>query len=137
MEILGELLIRLLWFLVELLLELVIQFIFEVVVESISHVIHKLLGITIRKPLVAATVYAILGAAAGGISLLVIPTLMIQTQWGRWLNLAVTPLLCGLLMACIGSRRARKNEPVLRLDRFSYGWLFAMAMATVRFTWGK
>jgi hypothetical protein len=121
----------------EILGELLIQLVFEVVVELISHVVHKGFRRSLHKPLIAAVVHAILGAVAGGLSLLVFPTLMIRRQWGRWLNLAITPLVCGLLMAYIGSRRAKRNEPVLRLDRFSYGWLFAMAMATVRFAWGN
>jgi hypothetical protein len=36
-------------------------------------------------------------------------------------------------MAAIGAWRARRGEPVLRIDRFAYGYLFALSLALVRF----
>jgi hypothetical protein len=36
-------------------------------------------------------------------------------------------------MVALGAWRAQRGEPLLRLDRFSYGYLFALSQALVRF----
>ena len=46
-------------------------------------------------------------------------------------NLVVTPVVVGLLMRVIGIWRLR--QPVLRIDRFAYGYVFALLLAQVRF----
>jgi hypothetical protein len=38
-------------------------------------------------------------------------------------------------MMFIGSWRRRRGQEVVRLDHFSYGFLFAICMAAVRFQW--
>lgn len=84
-------------------------------------------------PLAAALGYALLGAGAGLLSLFVMPQLMIQGHLARLANLLFTPILAGLMMALIGVWRARRGDNVLRLDKFLYGFLFAFALAAVRF----
>jgi len=36
-------------------------------------------------------------------------------------------------MAILGAWRARRGQQVLRIDRFAYGYLFALSIALVRF----
>lgn len=36
-------------------------------------------------------------------------------------------------MTAMGAWRARRGEPVLRIDKFAYGYLFALSLAIVRF----
>ena len=43
-----------------------------------------------------------------------------------------TLLLAGLAMAALGAWRSRRGQATLRIDRFSYGYLFALSMALVR-----
>jgi hypothetical protein len=38
-----------------------------------------------------------------------------------------------MLMVAFGAWRARRGESVMRIDRFSYGYFFALALAVVRF----
>jgi hypothetical protein len=47
--------------------------------------------------------------------------------------LVLTPLLAGGIMAVLGAWRARRGQTVLRIDRFAYGYLFALGLAVVRF----
>jgi hypothetical protein len=51
----------------------------------------------------------------------------------RVANLVLTPLAAGLMMSLMGAWRRRRGDDLIRLDRFSYGVLFALAMALVRF----
>jgi hypothetical protein len=84
-------------------------------------------------PWLAAVGYALLGAALGGMSLLVFPDYLVATKSLRVANAALSPIAAGLCMAAIGAWRARRGQAVLRIDRFSYGYLFALAFGLVRF----
>ena len=83
----------------------------------------------------AAIGYTILGAAAGSVRLLVAPHLVVDSESGRIANLVLTPVAAGLFMSVLGSWRSRKGLEVIRLDRFGYGFVFALATASVRFVW--
>jgi hypothetical protein len=71
----------------------------------------------------------------GGLSLLVFPQSFVRSERFHGINLMITPVLCGLLMTAIGRWRARQGDPLLRIDSFVYGFLFAFAMALVRFVY--
>ena len=136
-EILAEILIQLLWGAVEILGELLLQVVFEWLGEAVAHRFKKAGGD--RKPVspwLAAIGYACAGAAAGAVSLLIFPHLMMGAEWMRVLNLIMTPIAAGAIMAAMGAWRRRHEKEVVRLDSFAYGYLFALAMAIVRFTWG-
>jgi hypothetical protein len=87
--------------------------------------------------LTAVCGYIALGASIGFLSVLLVPSLFIPPGWGRFLNLVITPLVCGAVMANIGRLRQRKGEPLVRLDRFPYGWLLAFSIAGTRLILGK
>jgi hypothetical protein len=40
-------------------------------------------------------------------------------------------------MCLVGAWRLRREQELVRLDRFAYGYLFALAMALVRFYLAK
>jgi hypothetical protein len=52
-------------------------------------------------------------------------------------NLFVTPVALGLIMVLIGKLREKKGQEKVRLDKFSYGFLFAFGMCFVRFIWAS
>ena len=115
----------------ELLGEFLLQAIVELFVELGIHA-----GPKFRKPMNpwwAATGYAIFGAVVGWLSLLIFPSHLVNGEALRILNLVFTPMAAGLLMCAMGMWRARRGDPVLRIDRFAYGYLFALALAVVRF----
>ena len=84
-------------------------------------------------PWVAAIGYLLFGAIVGGLSLLLFPNHFVIATSLRVANLVVTPIAVGLLMAGVGALRARRGQSLLRIDRFAYGYLFALALAAVRF----
>jgi hypothetical protein len=83
-------------------------------------------------PWVAALGYTLIGALLGGLSLLAWPHNLVPEPW-RLANLLLTPLVAGGAMAALGAWRARRGQPLLRIDRFSYGCLFAFSLAVVRY----
>ena len=83
-------------------------------------------------PWVAGFGYVMLGAALGGLSLLFFRGHLVGPAW-RVVNLVVMPVVAGLCMAAIGAWRAKRGNPVLRIDKFAYGYLFALSFALIRF----
>ena len=132
MEVLLEILLYVASFLGELLLQAVLEALAEVGVRLVGRVLQS----RPASPWRAAFGYLLLGAATGGISLLLLPKLFIQAPVIRWLNLALSPLGCGLTMAVLGGLLRKHERETIRLDTFTYGFLFALSMAIVRFWWG-
>lgn len=119
-------------FLIELLLEFLLQLFSEVFVELGLHTLAEPFRRT-PNPLLATLGYAMFGAIVGGLSLLALPTHMVHSPHLRMVNLLLTPVAVGACMAAIGTWRARHGQSVLRIDKFFYGYVFALAFALVRF----
>lgn len=116
----------------ELLAELLFQIVGEVLVEL---GLHSLAEPFRKKPNIwlAALGYALLGTLVGALSLWAFPGHLTRDGWPRLTNLVVTPVLAGVAMTLLGRWRARRGDTVLRIDRFACGYLFALAVAVVRF----
>lgn len=124
----------------ELIFEILFQFLGEVLVQVLVELLFELglhsLGDTFTKPRspVFSTIgFVLWGAMAGGLSLLVFPTSPITNLVLRKVNLIVTPLIAGGAMMLVGRLRDRRGTALVRLDRFGYAFVFAFAMAVVRF----
>lgn len=85
------------------------------------------------RPWLACIGHVILGAVCGGLSLLVFPKLFLATPLERGLNLGLTPIAAGGAMFALGRWRERREQRLVRLDRFAYGYVFALAMSLMRF----
>lgn len=90
-----------------------------------------------RSPLAAAFGYFMAGAICGGLSLLVVPELLINDPAVRRANLIFAPGVAGFIMMGVGAFRRRRGEDPLRLDTFIYGVLFALAFASARLILGR
>jgi hypothetical protein len=122
----------LLQFLFELVLQVVIELLGELGMRSLAEVFGRR-----PPPVLAAIGYALFGALAGLVSLLVVPQLMIHGRAAQVAGLLLTPVLAGFLMCLVGAWRARRGQAIVRLDRFAYGYTFALALALVRFAFGS
>jgi hypothetical protein len=121
---------------IEILVQVVGEFLLQAILEVLVELGFHSLAEPFRKPpnpWLAALGYTLFGAMAGGLTLLVFPAHLTPEGALRFTNLVVTPIAVGLLMAAFGAWRSRRGETVLRIDRFSYGYLFALAFALVRF----
>ena len=129
MEILFEIIFQ---FVGELLLQIFFEALAEIGLRSVSEPFRKR-----PNPWVAAVGYVFFGGLLGGLSLLFFPALFIESRDAQIANLVFAPVAAGAVMAAIGSWRLRRNQELIRLDRFVYGYLFALAMAIVRFSFGR
>ena len=127
MEIIFEVIFQ---FLGELLLQIVFQFLVELGFHSLKNSLRRR-----PNPVLATIGYILWGLMCGGLSLWAFPNSIIADPMLRLLNLIATPIALGLLMTLIGRFRARKGQDLVRLDQFGYAFVFAFAMAIVRFVW--
>jgi hypothetical protein len=127
---------------VELLFEVLFQFGGEFLIQLFVELLAEL-GIHEKgrrkkgpmNPFIATSGLILCGAAAGGLSLLIFPHSPIADPDLRLANLFVTPVLLGAAMMLVGKAREKKGQDLVRLDRFGYAFVFAFAMALVRFVW--
>jgi hypothetical protein len=122
---------------VEELLSVLFEVFFEWIVQLLFELGFRLLAEAFRKgpdrhPGAAFLGYMMLGSAAGGLSVWVFPRSFIRRESLRMLNVLATPLLAGLVMSALGAYERKAGKRPLRLDSFTYGFAFALAMALVR-----
>jgi hypothetical protein len=125
---------------VEPIIELILEFLIQVGGEILFELGLRPLVEPFRRapnPWLAAIGYAVFGAAVGGVSLWLFPRHMVVGAAWRLANLLITPLAVGLCMSMLGAWRAKRGQPLIRIDRFSYGYLFALCFAAVRFVWAR
>jgi hypothetical protein len=122
----------------ELILELFLEFGLQIVVELLIDAgVHGLraAGRTSKAFNIAGALllYFVFGVATGFLSLPFFPRSFIRSVNYHGISLILTPLFAGLVMAAVGWFRRRLGRPVMRLDTFSYGFIFAFGMALIRF----
>jgi len=124
----------------EFILELIAEFLFEFLLQFVLELLFQfglqIFAEPLRKkphPLVAAAAYVLAGAALGALSLWLFPALMVKVRIYQWVNLVLTPVLVGIAMVLVGIWRRNHERLELRINRFSYGFLFAFSVAFVRF----
>jgi hypothetical protein len=119
----------------EFIFELLGEFLLQVVSEVLIEIGFHSLAEPFRRPpnpWFAAIGYVLFGAILGGISLLAFPNNLVPGAW-RVANPIATPIAVGGVMAVMGAWRARRDQQLLRIDRFAYGYLLALSIALVRF----
>lgn len=119
-------------FLFEMFGEFLLQVLGEVLLELGLHSVAEPFR---RKPnpWLATIGYAIFGGIAGGLSLLLLPKHLMPAGPLRIVNLLLTPVVAGLCMALMGRWRAKRGDDLMRIDKFAYGYLFALTVALIRF----
>lgn len=128
----------------EIIFELLFQFVSEFLLQIVFEVLAELGMHSVKEPFkkppnpwFAAIGYTILGTIAGALSLWIFPTLFLASENAQIAGLVLTPVVAGVAMAAFGAWRHRRNQTIIRLDKFAYGYLFALAMAVVRFAFGN
>jgi hypothetical protein len=125
-------------FLLELLLELIGEFLFELAVTALMDLALRAIAkvfetLRLANPVLASITYVLLGASAGGVSLLVLPHPLVHPSRLHGINLLVSPLVTGLAMSLIGSIVGRQGKKVTQIESFGYGFAFAFGIALVRY----
>jgi len=128
-------------FLIEIVLEVFGEIILQVVLQSLAEVgLHSARalrdparGQPAANPFFATLGYLLFGTIVGLVSLWVRPQLFIVSHALRMANLLITPLAAGLAMMMLGAWRRRREQVLVRMDRFAYGFVFALATSATRY----
>ena len=123
---------------IELVAELILELLLQLVGELVTELGFRSLGEPFvsrerQNPLLAGLGYCLFGLILGGLSLLIFPKSFVRSESFNGISLLITPVLAGLVMSAIGKLRERQGKPLLRLDSFVYGFIFAFPMALIRF----
>jgi hypothetical protein len=129
-EFLLELLFMCAELLVEFLLDLAVAALADLALRAIAKVFETF---RFENTLLASISYALLGASAGGLSLLIFPHRLVHPSKFHGINLLLSPILTGLAMSLIGSMLSRYGQKVTRIESFRYGFAVAFGIALVRF----
>jgi hypothetical protein len=116
------------------------EILLQVGFEFLAELGFRILADPFKKPknAVLSTIgFALWGAMAGGISLLILSKSPISNLAFRKINLFLTPLAVGGVMMFVGRQRGKRGQILVKLDRFGYAFVFAFAMAIVRYIWAK
>jgi hypothetical protein len=129
-------------------MEVIFELLFEAFGEIILQIVFEALaevGIHLRRGRVEHAEssskwrlllgYPMLGAIAGGLSLLVFPQSLAHSHNGRLATLLLAPLCAAASTVALGRWRARRGQPSLNIDRMAYAYLFALGLAAVRYSW--
>ena len=90
-----------------------------------------------RHPFLSFFGNVLLGAIAGGISLLIFKEHFLKAAWLRIAMLFVIPPLAGVMMSAFGKWQEKHGGERASLERFWHGLAFALAMGLVRFLYAK
>jgi multisubunit Na+/H+ antiporter MnhG subunit len=112
----------------EILLQVIFEFLAELGFHSLTNTLNRPKNATL-----STAGFVLWGTMAGGISLLILPQSLISNLVFRKINVLVTPLVAGGVMMLIGRQRDKRGQNLVRLDRFGYAFVFALAMAVVRY----
>jgi hypothetical protein len=137
-----ELLLGLLWSILELVFEAVFEGVFEYLAAGLASLLLRALGVVseisaIQNPVLATCVYALFGGLLGGVSLLFFPHHLVKPSRIHGISLLVSPVITGLMMWATGAVLRRRGKRVTQLESFGYGFAFAFGMALVRFFFAK
>jgi len=130
--------LEILLLIVEILLEVFLEAILELLAEVVgSLVLHAFAAFfetpEFQNPVLAFIVYLLFGAAAGGLSLQVLPHPLVHPSRFPGLSVILSPILAGLGMAWVGTTLRRRNKKAMQIEGFVCGFAFAFGLALVRF----
>jgi hypothetical protein len=128
----------------EAIFEILLQFIFEVVLEVVAQILVELGFESLasplrneseRNPILATVGYVLFGLILGGLSLVLFPEPIIKNSLLKILNFAVSPILVGFSL-CLFSYIWKRNtlgENFFKLEKFVFGFVFALSYSLIRF----
>lgn len=126
----------------EILIEIIFEFIIQLFAEGIAELLVRGIGIVLgdKKPTqngLTFFAYIGLGILFGGISLAMKREHFIIDPTLRIMNLIFTPVFIGLIMSWRGKSLKKKEAKTIKLDSFTYGFIFSFTIALIRYLYGK
>ena len=133
-ELLAGLLLAIAELFADILAEVLLEMILEVITSLLARVFGKFFdAIFAYGPYFTAATVTALGIVSGYLSLMVFPHRLIHLSKLHGVSLLISPLLTGLVMFQIGRMLRDRGRRTTRIESFTYGYIFAFAVALIRF----
>src|SRR6202035_439067 len=134
MDSLAELILGLLGVLLEIFAEALLEFLMGAIADALSRLLRRLFVTTYRMgPIQSGAIFTLLGCGAGFFSLAMFPRPIFGAHHFHGASLLISPLAAGLGMSVVGWMVRHRGGRRARIETFRYGFVFAPAMAIVRF----
>jgi hypothetical protein len=122
----------------EILLEVVLPLIAEIFADAALNKVNRIVSrYEAVRVVLTAIMYFGAGLLAGFFSLLIFPTAFARSSRLPGISLVITPVLGGIVVSYIAWLRVRTSDWTIRLETFTYGFLFAFAMTLLRLLFSK
>ena len=130
----DELLAGVLAAIAEVLFEAFIEIVCEGLTSLLTRRISKLFkSISDVNPIATTFALGMLGALVGFLSVVVYPHPLVHPSRLHGVSVIASPLITGFVMAQLGRLLRNHGRKVVPIESFGYGFMFALAMALVRF----
>ena len=118
----------------ELVAEILLEAVFAELAGALSRAL-RLFRVNVRRanPFVATVMFGLFGVCFGFLSVWLFPHHLVHPTRVHGISLLISPILTGLLMAQIGRTVRRWGRHPVQIESFGYGFIFALAIALVRF----
>ena len=118
--------------------EVLFEAIFEIALEGLASLLIRAIAKFLKtvsdvKPVAATLALAMLGALVGFFSAVAFPHSFVHPSRFHGVSVIASPLITGMVMSQLGRFLRNHGKRVMPIESFSYGFVFAIAMALVRF----
>ncbi len=133
---------RLLMQILLVLAEAIFEVFLEFAGELLADVLSRLTGDVFKTdqpphPVGSAVAWGLLGAAAGALSIIILPHPVFHRSRFHGISLIISPVASGSAMAALGAMLQRRGKRVVQIESFPYAFAFALGMALVRLLWAS
>lgn len=139
-EILAAILVAIAEFLLEAFLELIAAAVLDLVSRALLGLFRGVAEAVKDNQVLVGIAYALLGAFAAGLSLLVLPHPLVHRQHPsrfHGISVLISPIIVGFVLSAVGRILRRLGKKVTPVETFWYGFAFALGMAAVRLLFAK
>jgi hypothetical protein len=120
----------------EFLLEFIVEYLFLTLIELLVNGVFGSFSLLSKQKISRLLYFAchlILGILIALLSLKLLPKLLIPGLPAQVFSLVLTPLLVGLTLSAVEGWKRKDEEVALALDKFIYGYFFALSIVVIRF----
>ena len=139
-ELLAAILGAIAEFLLEAFLELIAAAVLDLASRALLGLFKGVAGALKDNRVLMGLVYVLLGALAGGLSLLLLPHPLIRhghpTRF-HGISVLISPIVTGFVLSAVGGILRRLGKKVTPVETFACGFAFALGMAVVRLLFAK
>jgi hypothetical protein len=118
--------------------EVLFEAVFEIACEGLASLLTRAISklfkaISEVNPVATTFALGMLGALAGFFSVVAYPHPLVHPSRLHGVSVIVSPLITGFVMSQLGRLLRNHGRRVMPIESFGYGFVFAFAMALVRF----